>query len=474
MIAAPKSGSGKTLITCALLQALKEDGFQLSSFKCGPDYIDPMFHRSVLGIPSGNLDSWFTPDPDVLNGILRRESPETVSSDKVSSETAPEETADHPALTVLEGVMGLYDGLGGVTSEGSCYDTAVRTGTPVILVVDVRGMGCSVNALLSGFLRYDTAHLIRGVILNRASEGYFGPLKECIEKELGVPVLGWFPKLDGDIFTSRHLGLVMPDETPALQKKLHDAAEILRKTVSLPAVLAAAETARVCPAALSSERKDTAVPVRIAVARDEAFCFYYRENLEMLQTMGAQLLYFSPLHDRCLPEGTQGLLLGGGYPELYLGELCGNEEMKNSIRQAVADGLPSLAECGGFMYLHEEMEDREGKAFPAVGLLPGRAVWKNHAVRFGYLELLNRAEMEKDAGRSCILPAGETIRGHEFHYYDCTENGTALHACKPVSGKEWDCCFAGEDHLWGFPHLYYPSNPHVAQNFIRAARRRKP
>lgn len=391
--------------------------------------------------------------------------------------------------------MGLYDGLGGVTSEGSCYDTAVRTGTPVILVVDVRGMGCSVNALLSGFLQYDTAHLIRGVILNRASEGYFVPLKECIEKELGIPVLGWFPKLDGDIFTSRHLGLVMPDETPALQKKLHDAAEILRKTVSLPAVLAAAETAaeneesvpvrampagscagstRPDPAAQSPAPEDTAAPVRIAVARDEAFCFYYRENLEMLQAMGAQLLYFSPLHDCCLPEGTQGLLLGGGYPELYLRELCGNEEMKNSIRKAVADGIPSLAECGGFMYLHAEMEDREGQAYPAVGLLPGRAVWKNHAVRFGYLELSNRAETDKTAGRPCILPAGETIRGHEFHYYDCTENGTALHACKPVSGKEWDCCFAGEDFLWGFPHLYYPSDPHVAQNFIRAARRREP
>lgn len=458
MIAAPRSGSGKTTMTCALLQALKNKGQQVVSYKCGPDYIDPMFHTAVLGIPSKNLDTFFTGAEGTRDLLLK---------DRTEGDFA-----------VLEGVMGLFDGLGGIREEGSSYHLAKVTGTPIVLVVDAKGMGRSVVPLIAGFLAYDKEHLIQGVLLNRTSKGYYDVVKPLIEEELQIRVLGCFPDRRDLHLESRHLGLVMPHEQNAIQEQLQTAAEIFTETVSLDAIIGIAGSAGelkgscgTASAGLPADRHMTVsgssamqelsgAPV-IAVARDEAFCFYYEDNLRMLQELGAKITYFSPLHDNGLPEKCHALLLGGGYPELYLKDLSGNGSMRRAVKQAFDNGMPAVAECGGFMYLHDAVTDRAGASYAMAGVLPGKCTDTGKLVRFGYVEI-----EEKHCG---FLPEGERIRGHEFHVFDSTDNGDSCLASKPVTGRAYPCVIEGE-HTWlGFPHLYYPSNPAFAKGFVEKA-----
>lgn len=451
MIAAPKSGSGKTTITCGLLQIFKEDGEKVSSCKCGPDYIDPMFHRQVLGIPSGNLDTFFTGENRTRELFLK---------DRADGD-----------LVVMEGVMGLYDGLGGVREEGSSYHLAKVTKTPVVLVVDAKGMGRSVIPLIAGFLSYDTAHLIRGVIFNRMSAAYYQILKPLAEQELGITVLGYFPENKDLQIAGRHLGLFLPGELDNLQDQIHMAAEKLRETVDISKMLQIAEDTErmdetnvsVCDANEKSKSgSGEKMCPRIAVARDEAFCFYYEENLRMLEQAGVELVYFSPLHDKSLPETIHGLLLGGGYPELYAEKLSENLEMRAAVLEAIQNGLPTVAECGGFMYLHTALEDQEGHSYPMAGVLPGKCFYTGRLVRFGYIEL------EDNSGH--FLSRGSRIRGHEFHYFDSEDNGADCTAYKPTTGRSYPCIHVGENYWYGFPHLYYPSCPEFAEHFVEKAR----
>lgn len=456
MIAAPKSGSGKTMITCGLLQIFKENGEDISSCKCGPDYIDPMFHRQVLGIPARNLDTFFTGEDGTRRLFLR---------DRREGE-----------LVVMEGVMGLYDGLGGIREEGSSYHLAKVTQTPIILVVDAKGMGRSVIPLIAGFLAYDKAHLIRGVIFNRMSAAYYEMLKPLAEEELGIAVLGYFPENKDLQITSRHLGLCLPGELEDLQGKIRVTAAKLRESVDISKLLQIAEEAELVEDSGSerklsddtAEKPDTtengeAIHPRIAVARDEAFCFYYEENLRLLEQAGAEPVYFSPLHDNALPENIHGLLLGGGYPELYAGQLSENDVMRTAIRKTVTDGLPTVAECGGFLYLHTTLTDREGHSYPMAGVLPGKCFDTGHLVRFGYIEL------EENSGY--FMPRGSRIRAHEFHYYDSEDNGEDCIATKPATGRNYPCIHVGENYWYGFPHLYYPSCPEFAQRFVENAKK---
>ena len=399
MIAAPQSGSGKTLITCALLQALKEKNYHLESFKCGPDYIDPMFHKTVLGISSRNLDPFFTED-SITRMLLAK-------------------GQDSRDLAVIEGVMGLYDGLGGIREEASSYALAKATNTPILLTVNARGMGRSLLALLSGFLQYDTAHLIKGVILNQTPSSFASVLTKEIEETFHIPVVASFPVRDDVRIESRHLGLVMPYELEDIQS-------------------------------------------RLKIARDEAFCFYYEDNLDLLKSLGAKLIFFSPLHDDTLPKDLDGILFGGGYPELYLKELEENESMRNSVKSAIENKMPSLAECGGFMYLHDTIFDSEKKPYKMAGVIHAGCMKKERLVRFGYLTLNSKTDS--------FLKKGETIRGHEFHYYDSEDNGECAIAKKPVGTKSWECVHAGSDHWWGFAHLSYYSNPKFAEKFAEACR----
>ena len=445
MIAAPKSGSGKTTITCALLQALKDAGKNVVSYKCGPDYIDPMFHRKVIDIPAKNLDTFFTGEEETKRLFLKNRTEED--------------------FVVIEGVMGLYDGLGGVREEGSSYHLAKVTGTPIILVVDAKGMGRSVIPLIAGFLAYDKEHLIQGVILNRMSGSCYETIRPLAEEELGICVLGYFSENRKLHIESRHLGLMMPSELDDIKVQLQMASGELQKNVSLERITQIAEKAGEleCHASNLSEAdyfREGDAPV-IAVAKDEAFCFYYEDNLTLLQDYGAEIVYFSPLHDRKIPKNCQGILLGGGYPELYLEKLSRNESMKESIRKAISDHMPVIAECGGFMYLHKEITDAKGITYEMVGALDGSCVYMGKLVRFGYIELNER--------KSNFLPEGTKIRGHEFHYFDSSYNGEDVVAKKPVTGREYDCVIDRENCWLGFPHLYYPSNPEFVRNYMEKA-----
>lgn len=444
MIAAPQSGSGKTLITCALLQALKEKNYHLESFKCGPDYIDPMFHKTVLGISSRNLDPFFTED-SITRKLLSK-------------------GQDSRDLAVIEGVMGLYDGLGGICEEASSYALAKATNTPILLTVNARGMGRSLLALLSGFLQYDTAHLIKGVILNQTPSSFASVLAKEIEETFHIPVVASFPVRDDVRIESRHLGLVMPYELEDIQSRLKIASQVLCENANIEQILEIAKSAPKLEYDVESDikHKITEKTIRIGVARDEAFCFYYEDNLDLLKSLGAKLIFFSPLHDDTLPKDLDGILFGGGYPELYLKELEENESMRNSVKSAIENKMPSLAECGGFMYLHDTIFDSEKKPYKMAGVIHACCMKKERLVRFGYLTLNSKTDS--------FLKKGETIRGHEFHYYDSEDNGECAIAKKPVGTKSWECVHAGSDHWWGFAHLSYYSNPKFAEKFAEACR----
>ena len=372
MIAAPKSGSGKTTITCALLKAFKDAGHKMISYKCGPDYIDPMFHQKIIDIPSKNLDTFFTDEETTKQLFLK---------DRREDE-----------LVILEGVMGLFDGLGGIQEEGSSYHLAKVTKTPIILVVDAKGMGRSVIPLIAGFLAYDKERLMKGIILNRMSKTYYEIIKPLIEKELCIEVLGYVPDCKDFYVGSRHLGLLLPNEIENIKEQLHITSEQLKKTISLESVFQIAENAekldRVNNISLSNSKKnierawnDKERPV-IGAAKDEAFCFYYEDNLHLLEEYGARIEYFSPLHDTKLPEQCCGLLLSGGYPELYADKLSQNADMLSLIRQAAEDKMPIVAECGGFMYLHSAISDKEANLHTMSGVLPGKCYNTGKLVRF--------------------------------------------------------------------------------------------
>ena len=446
LLAAGASGSGKTLITCGLLQALVNRGLKVASFKCGPDYIDPMFHSRVIGTRSRNLDTFFT-DGDRTRYLLAK-------------------NASDCEIAVMEGVMGYYDGVGGITSRASAYDLASTTDTPVILIVNSRGMSVSLAAYVKGFLEYKKDSHICGVIFNQMSPMLYPRMKKLLEEELSVKVLGYVPKVEDCVIESRHLGLVLPEEIPELKSRLQKLSEVLEKTWEIDGIL---ELAGGAPELAAPEpemliQKDTAFgyrteeKVRIGVADDEAFCFFYADNLNLLEQMGAELVRFSPIHDRELPEDLDGLLLSGGYPELSGEALEENQEMCTRIREVILDGMPCLAECGGFMYLHQEMEDMEGKQRRVCGVIPGRAYRTPKLNRFGYITLTEK----QDTG------LGE-IPAHEFHYFDSTDCGADFHAAKPASKRGWDCIHDRGRLMAGFPHLYYYGNPRVPARFLKNA-----
>lgn len=447
MIAAPKSGSGKTTITCALLQALKDAGQKVVSYKCGPDYIDPMFHQKVIGISSKNLDTFFTDEEETKRLFLKNRTEEE--------------------FAVLEGVMGLFDGLGGVREEGSSYHLAEVVKAPILLVVDAKGMGRSIIPLIAGFLAYDRSKLIKGVLFNRMSGAYYEIIKPLVERECNICVVGYFPEDKRFFIESRYLGLTMPDELINRKKQLQSAEKEFRKTVSIEKIMQIAANAEVleCKNLQRYNKKVNCskeeFPV-IAVARDQAFCFYYEDNLLLLQEYGAKIVYFSPLFDKKLPEQCCGILIGGGYPELYSDILSQNTDMLAAIRNGIENGIPVVAECGGFIYLHSIVEDKEKKRYTMVGAIPSVCYDMGKLVRFGYIEIKEK--------KSNFLPEGTRIRGHEFHYFDSEENGSDCLAVKPVTGRTYSCIIVKENVWMGFPHLYYPSNPSFAESFVKKAK----
>jgi len=459
MIAAAGSGSGKTTVTCGLLQAFLNRGKKLASFKCGPDYIDPMFHSEVLGIKSRNLDLFFT-DEDTTKYLLCKNAG----------------TAD---LAVLEGVMGYYDGLAGKSTDCSSYDLARKTQTPGILVVDCKGMSVSIVALIKGFIEMRRDHGIRGVILNRIPPMLYEDIKRLIEEELSLEVLGYLPVLADCQLESRHLGLVTAKEIGNLKEILARLAEQTEASVDLDRILELAKEASPIPYQVPEEIKkilekassvlnpsvvNSAIPpVKIAVAMDKAFCFYYQDNLELLEELGAEIVPFSPLKDGVLPAGIKGLILGGGYPELYLEQLARNKSMLQSIKKAIGSGMPCLAECGGFMYLHQSIKDRDGVEYEMAGVIEGESVPMQKLTRFGYITLTALED-------NVLCAKGSELKGHEFHYWDSTNTGNGYHAQKPLRKANWDCIITNRNLWAGYPHIHFYSNIEAAVEFLRKVR----
>lgn len=468
MIAGTNSGSGKTTIVCGILAALKRRGLHAASCKCGPDYIDPMFHSQIFGVPSKNLDLFFT-NKEVASYLMWKNA---LGAD----------------ITVIEGVMGYYDGMQMDKTEASSYDLAKQTKTPVVLLVNCKGMALSVVPIIKGFLEFRPDHTIQGVILNGVTKMTGKMLTEIIEKELPVKVYGCVPQLKDFTLASRHLGLVTPYELEHIEKDMEALGEVIEETVLLDELLRLAgkapDVSTVVPKevedVLEEGKKNLGIweekkSFRIAVARDKAFCFYYKDNLELLEELGCELVNFSPLEDKELPDSIDGILLGGGYPEVYAKELSYNESMRKSIQKAIADGLPCLAECGGFMYLHKELEDEQGVFYPMAGVIEGTASNQKKLVRFGYINIetcrknipKKNISEKKSSLENDYLAIGEQIKAHEFHYWDSDNNGSDFLAVKPSGKRSWQCMHAEKNILAGYPHLYFYSNLRVPLRFLK-------
>lgn len=432
------SGCGKTTVVCAVLQALVNRGLQTGAFKCGPDYIDPMFHSRIIGAKSANLDLHFF-SHNTLNYLLAKNG------------------ADRD-ISVIEGVMGYYDGIGLTSTECSTYATAQATDSPAVLVVGAKGASLSVLATIQGFLTFFPNNHIRGVILNQCTAMTYKTLAAEIERRFSISVFGYLPTMAECALESRHLGLVTAAEVENLKEKLQILADQAEKTLDLDGLIALArEASPVEYEPVMLPKKET---VRIAVARDNAFCFYYEDSLEALEEMGAELVSFSPLSDPSLPENIQGLYLGGGYPELYLEQLRDNTQMREGILQALEAGLPCIAECGGFMYLTQTIAEK-----PMVGFLEGHCYDTGKLTRFGYVTLQAKED-------TMLCSAGEKIAAHEFHHWDCTVPGDAFTARK-LSGKQWECAVSSPTLYAGYPHFHFYANPAFAEGFYETCIKEK-
>ena len=437
MITAPTTGSGKTLVTCGILQALVNRKMNVASFKCGPDYVDPMFHEKVIGTRSSKIDLFFT-DTDVAKYLFCR-------------------VAENSEISVIEGMMGFYDGLAATSYTASPYDISSKFGMPAILVIDCNASCMTSLPLIKGFVEYRKNN-IKGVILNNMHECFYPDMKEMIEKETGVAVLGYLPSVKELVIESRHLGLVTPHEVDRLKEKLNGLADIMERTIDLDSIVRiASEAPEISYDVPDLDSKK--IRVRIGVAKDDCFCFIYKDNIELLERFGADIVYFSPLHDERLPEGISGIVIPGGYPELYAETLSRNTSMLNGIKERIGDGMPCMAEGGGFMILHDEMDDSHGKSYRMAGVIDGKAFRTDMLVRFGYFSVT-----VKNDG---VIEKGTAVKGHEFHYWDSTSCGNDCDAARPSGGSGHECIHNTKNLFAGFPQLYYYSNPEFAHIFLK-------
>lgn len=443
LIAGVSSGSGKTTVVTGILSALKTRGIDVSAFKCGPDYIDPMFHRQVLGLPSFNLDPFFLEEGGLKENFF----------------------GHAREYSIVEGVMGYYDGVG---TEGrySTHTVAKTLHLPVILVINASGMATSAGAMIKGFREFRGDSGIAGVIFNQCSPMMYPFLKQ-VAGDVGIEAFGFLPREEGISVESRHLGLRTDVSSDEVKKKLERLRVLTETHIDLDGILRISESRILCaspsfpPEDNKPDSRAARLPERppvIAVARDEAFCFLYEENIEILAETGAEIRYFRPLHDRELPKA-DALYLPGGYPELYADALSKNRSMLTSVRRAVGCGMPTIAECGGFLYLHRELD-----GYTMAGVIDAAAYKTPKLQRFGYIEL----EAKHD---NLLCKQGERIRSHEFHYYDSSAAGSDFSVMRARGGQPYAAGYATDSMYAGFPHLYFGARRSFAERFVAAARR---
>ncbi|WP_303820854.1 cobyrinate a,c-diamide synthase [Ruminococcus flavefaciens] len=435
LIGGTHSGCGKTTVTCAVLAALKARGLTVSSFKCGPDYIDPMFHSSIIGADAHNLDSFFC-DDNCIRQLLW-------------------ENGKNADISVIEGVMGYYDGADG---RGSAHSVAAITDTASVIVLDCKGSGESIGAVMKGFLMYKIPNNIAGFIFNRLPARLV-PMAERLCTEIGTEYFGCMPPKSPSI-ENRRLGLVTAVEIADLREKTAELGRLAEENIRLDRMIEVSE--RCFPE--FTEQKLHRICAdnspKIAVAADRAFCFTYSENISLLKRLGCAVEYFSPMEDEKLPDNCRGLILSGGYPELHAERLAANSSMRECIKTAINRGLPTIAECGGFMYLHDSIRTSDGTEYPMAGVIGGTAFETDRLQRFGYVTMT--------AERDCLLCCkGESFPAHEFHYWDSTDCGADFTAAKS-DGRSWKCVHATSALYAGFPHLYFYSDVRLAERFAAA------
>ncbi len=445
VIAGTQSGVGKTTVTLGLLYALARRGLKVQPFKVGPDFIDPGHHTRAAGRVCRNLDGWMLSREANL-ALFRRQAREV-------------------DVAVVEGVMGLFDGYDGASEAGSTAQMAKWLGLPVLLVVDARAMARSAAALVHGFASFDPALGLAGVVFNRVgSAAHLEYLNQALSSLNGVRGFGGLPRDQELAIPERHLGLATAEDHPLEDSYLGHLADRLETHLDLEGLLEALP-----PLTLPEEPAPAVTPplVRLGIARDRAFCFYYPENLELLASFGAELVPFSPLKDRELPAGLHGVYLGGGYPELYAERLAANEGLKQALKQGAVGGLPIYAECGGLMYLAREILDLEGRAHPMAGVLPFTVRMLPRLKALGYREVTLTAP-------GLLGPAGTTARGHEFHYSEILgepDDVARLYRLTPRRGGAAVSEGYGDGNvLASYVHLHFGSNPEVARHLVASCR----
>ena len=442
VIAGVRSGVGKTTIATGVMGALTRRGLKVQPFKAGPDYIDPSYHKLACGVPSRNLDTWLCDHSTVLELFQRASAGRDVS--------------------VVEGVMGVFDGHSSLTEEGSSAQLAKLLGAPVILIADAAKVARSVAAEVLGFQMFDPDLNVAGVILNGVgSDRHLEFCKPQIEATTGLPVLGYLPRKDEFIQPERHLGLIPTVEGTVASKWYDSVINQVEATMDVPAILKLAQTAQT-PSAAPGVYPSEPLPActTIAVAQDMAFNFYYQDSLDLLTAWGAEIVPFSPLQDSKLPAGVGGIYLGGGFPELFADQLSENKPMHDSIRQAVGKGVPVYAECGGLMYLGKSLSDLEGVTHTMIGVIPAKSAMSQSRLTLGYREVESCVD-------SPVLPKGQRVRGHEFHWSTLAKQPEANESVYKVVDQDNRLDGFRTGNVWAsYVHIHLGSRPGLASRFV--------
>ncbi|MBI5642786.1 MAG: cobyrinate a,c-diamide synthase [Deltaproteobacteria bacterium] len=451
IVAGTSSGAGKTTVTLGIMEALRKRGLAVQPFKAGPDYIDPGHHSLLLKRPSYNLDTWMMG----VEGVRKTFNEKNAGAD----------------IGVIEGVMGLYDGKDGRSEEGSTAHLAKILGLPVLLVIDASKTARSAGAVIKGFEAYDHEVDLRWVIFNNvASPRHYKILTDSIPAGSGVKALGYMPKDKALQMPERHLGLVTSGDIEGGEWKafVKKAASLIEAHVDLmPLLESERSSGRPCNIPVPAINKKKSNRIRIAVAYDKAFCFYYKENLEILGGLGAELAFFSPVKDKKLPVNINGIYIGGGYPEIYAKSIEANLPLRTEVKEAAKSGMPIYAECGGLMYLGRQIKDMEGKRFSSVGVFPWTSRMLKKRKALGYREIR--------AGEGCpFLRAGASVRGHEFHYSEISPAPKIKKVFRvKTDGGEIEEGYLYKSTLATYMHMHFASNPGFASGFADLCERFK-
>lgn len=448
VIAGTGSGVGKTTVTIGLMAALKSKGYTVQGFKCGPDYIDPTYHTAVTGRTSRNLDSYML-------------SHETVKEILFKGSTGAD-------ISIMEGVMGFYDGKDPRSNLGSTAEISILTKTPVLLVVNCQSMARSAAAIVKGYQLLDPETNIIGVIANKVgSEGHYKIVKTAIEQECQIPVVGYLKRENEIEIPERHLGLVPSIERGELTPFFEQLGSLINETIDVEKIFSLADAPELEIPSNSLFIKKENRGIKIAVARDAAFNFYYQENLELLDSKGAECIYFSPLKGEVLPKDVDGLYLGGGFPEEFAEELAKQKEVNDSIKLAIRSGVPTLAECGGFMYLTDSIETTDNHLHQMVGVIPGTVKMQKRLAALGYREI-------SGTENNFLLPQGVKAKGHEFHYstFQSHEEIPFAYQTKGMRGTKQEG-YITQNLIAGYTHIHFASCPELIDQWLDLCEKRR-